>query len=1410
MDNAELGRLSPEQLQKLAGVIAEAKSLTSQQEEIIEKVLSGEEDIGKLRIAYLNEYFDSYSRNLDLIARKCSRLHDTFLVLDEHAQKSLEAFKDSREKKPPKTDKTKKPDSTPLKDNSSAKDTTGGASNKPSGKSAAEKTLLAAAKDIKEILKTLKTLKQTSDTATPFEVTINLNQETSTTGSKATEVNNLNATTTSLQDTINKYSTLTPVTTPGMSVSVPQDDKTGIAIEELLKETKKTNTYTTAQEILSELQGGFKNIRPLHSYSTPGEGTDADVTGEHGRDIPAGTPPIAPDISTSTPAITTTETTALPESVDVTVRTLVSEESLKALRAETLDQILDKIDRVKLQEVEIAAQREINAKRHVSRLLSAAEETHTALLSLEIARTRTEEELETKRVEFRLSKIKEVVDAELASQHLMDELNTQLDYAKNAAGRKELGQLRAEHAAAVEQLKSLEELKAKMAERRQALEFEAMAKNHGKLLARDAAAIEKQLSKEFSTKKKQLDELTAERFEKEKQIRELAELKKLNPNIALAIEKDLANRRAELEYEARSRNNGILLAEEAQNIEKQLREEYQLKEDLLKKFAEKSIIQDRLDLLKQYESELASTIEQQMADMRAELEAEARATNSGRLSAEDSERIEAQIQAKFPLTEDQINELAATQQVEKSFRDQIPYGSQLLDATKAKEIVQEESKLRKELGRELTEEERKNIKKQAEEKYKLDEKNKKKLIALQNKADEEARKADIEATDRKIESAMKLGELSKEDNLLSRMKTLKSIVDSAPEGQESKAALAVALKAISSLMAQLESKIDSIASYQGDIDTRLQGSDNKQSSGSYWKQLTKDMMSVGAVTPFFKQEDFANNIKELVNKGISFDLKQRAFLMTIQEKIANTFNVADGTLLRLIRIQQEDSTAGRLGMESALNSFLNEMYETSEYLSDVAASVRSSLEEMESLMGGAAATEVEYQVQKWMGSLYSVGMSQSAVTNIANALGQIASGQVDALTNGGTGNLLVMAANDAGLSIAEILTEGLDAQNTNKLLQATVNYLAEIAASSKNNNVVQQQLANVFGVKASDLRAATNLTSTGTTNDIFGSIKTYDNLLKQLNDMAGSMASRTSLGEMMTNIWENGQYTLASSMANNPVAYLLYKMAGLLEDTTGGISLPFLNVMGFGVDLETTVADLMRVASMSAGVLGSIGPMISGLASSFSGRAMLSTMGIGSGSGLAVTPRGGDGVGGGGGAGGGGLTGGGAATTSGSGFVGNSSGSDIQQSTMQEANDSKKQQMIEAKEEAETNQVDILNSYVIKIYSLLDEVAHGNRSLNVKVAGYGLIGTNSSGAQGGVNGLNNANSNTNNAFNNGTSNSGISGNGGSTGGWSDNGYSSGSNGGTDNFGGSTSGGSVNSGNSAGASTSVNLGGWTMM
>ena len=660
-----------------------------------------------------------------------------------------------------------------------------------------------------------------------------------------------------------------------------------------------------------------------------------------------------------------------------------------------------------------------------------------------------------------------------------------------------------------------------------------------------------------------------------------------------------------------------------------------------------------------------------------------------------------------------------------------------LEERRIKDIAKKERQLKRELNRELTAEEKARVVARANEAYKLDQKNLDKITKERKEREEKERRKEQGKANRKAIDEAVTAPLSKENPLTDRIKTLYNVGRDEDGNRGFGTSMLVAITALSSLIKQLELKVDEIASYKSFFDTRLQGSSNITYFGSYWDQIIKDMTGIGAINPYFKQQDFANNIKALVDVGIAFDLEQRAFLATISDKIANTFEVTDGTLLRLVRIQQEDSTAGRLGMEAVLNSFLNNMYENTEYLKKVADGVRASLEEMESLMSGAEATEVEYQVQKWLGSLYSVGMSQDAVNRISTALGQIGAGQIEGLTSGGAGNLLIMAANDAGISIADILTNGLDASQTNELLQASVNYLAELAESSKDNQVVQQQLANVFGVKASDLRAASNITLPGSTAQVYKNSLTYDNMIAKLIAMADSMGSRTSVGEQMANIWANGQYTLAGSLASSPISYLIYKSASLLEETTGGISLPFINVSGFGVDLNTTVADLMRVGALAGSLFSNIGPIISGLGNSFSGRSMLNELGIKSESRLEITPRGtGDNLL--------GSRGGGDRTTSGSGYVGNGSGSDIKNSTMQEAEDSKKQLMIEAKEEAETNQVDVLNTTVLKIYELLDDVAHGNSSFKVQVEGYGLTKAGNangrSGAQGGVSALGSAGS----------------------------------------------------------------------
>lgn len=160
---------------------------------------------------------------------------------------------------------------------------------------------------------------------------------------------------------------------------------------------------------------------------------------------------------------------------------------------------------------------------------------------------------------------------------------------------------------------------------------------------------------------------------------------------------------------------------------------------------------------------------------------------------------------------------------------------------------------------------------------------------------------------------------------------------------------------------------DQTAGYRSKVDTRLQGSTSNSKAGlqnSYWQKMTLDISSYVGMSPLVKQTEVLNKLASMIDSGISYNVEQRAFLDTISDKIATTFNATDATLLKLVRIQQQDTTAARLGMESALTAFLNNMYETTEYMSEAASGIRVSLYEASALMGARGATEFEYQVQK--------------------------------------------------------------------------------------------------------------------------------------------------------------------------------------------------------------------------------------------------------------------------------------------------------------------------------------------------------------------------------------------------------------------------------------------------------------
>ena len=513
-------------------------------------------------------------------------------------------------------------------------------------------------------------------------------------------------------------------------------------------------------------------------------------------------------------------------------------------------------------------------------------------------------------------------------------------------------------------------------------------------------------------------------------------------------------------------------------------------------------------------------------------------------------------------------------------------------------------------------------------------------------------------------------------------------------------AIGAAANAMGAYAYGLKSTIEEIASYRGRIDTRLQG----LRSGSSWDAINKSITGIAGISPFLKQSDIAKKVDQMVSQGIAFNVEQRAALDVMKDKIANTFEATNTTLLRLVRIQQQDTTAGRLGMESALTAFLNNMYQTTEYMGQIANSIKGNLEEAMSLMTGENALSFEYQIQKWLGSLYSTGMSQEAVSGLGGVLGKLAAGQLEGITQGGQGNLVIMAANNAGLNIADILNNGLNSQTTNQLLDSMVDYLAKIYDQAGESKVIQQQIASVYGMTASDLKAAVNLSRSRSA--VARSGLSYDDAINRLYSMAGTMRQRASVSELLSNAFSNFQYTMAAGIANDPASYAIYSIGSLLQDTVGGINIPSFSVFGTGVDLNTTFANLMMSGALGASLVGGIGKIISaGGGGGFTGRGILDALKVREGS---YVTRG---------------TGTSLATTAGLSYsesgaiIGNTAGSDIQSKTMTDANDSAQAQLAEAVDTTNETKLSEVYTEVVNIYQLLQDIANGSYTLSVDVVG---------------------------------------------------------------------------------------------
>ena len=441
-------------------------------------------------------------------------------------------------------------------------------------------------------------------------------------------------------------------------------------------------------------------------------------------------------------------------------------------------------------------------------------------------------------------------------------------------------------------------------------------------------------------------------------------------------------------------------------------------------------------------------------------------------------------------------------------------------------------------------------------------------------------------------SAMMEEDDEKRKEMTARAKTEAKAAIRAENQAKILAGLASAVEDIKKKMnTAVDDAMKNISTYMPVLDSRLQG------SGKSYETISDMLKNNLTTSPYVSQVKVLENISEAVKQGVAYNVEQRAFLNTLSDRMASTFDAFDKNLTRLIRLQQADTTAARLGLEASMTQFLNQRFSDTSYLSDVYDTVSSALVDANSQMTRNESVAFEYTVQKWLGSLYSLGMSDSFISKVAEGINYLGTGNVEALAgNENLQTLMAMSASRAGLPYADLLTGGMNANTTNKLLESMVGYLKEIAETSE-NQVVKSAYGNIFGLSMSDMRALTNLTGSDI-RSISGTSLSYKGAMKSFNEQLGLVASRTSISSMIENLFNNAIYSLGSNIAENPASYVLWKVANMITEATGGIHIPAVSVLGNMVDLSSfTVEGIMKSGIVGASSLSLIGQIINSLGS---------------------------------------------------------------------------------------------------------------------------------------------------------------------------------------------------------------------
>ena len=379
---------------------------------------------------------------------------------------------------------------------------------------------------------------------------------------------------------------------------------------------------------------------------------------------------------------------------------------------------------------------------------------------------------------------------------------------------------------------------------------------------------------------------------------------------------------------------------------------------------------------------------------------------------------------------------------------------------------------------------------------------------------------------------------------------------------------------IRKFVGQLDGGIEVYTRDVGRYNARMTGAGLTSTFLAASKMISTNLGLTGVAS----QKETVENLKKLADLGVAYNIEQRAFLQSIAEDIAGTFDAFDSNLLRIIRLQQADTTASRLGMKADMVQMFNQLYQDTSYMNNTYENVMANLIDSTSQMTRNQSIEFEYNVQKWLGSLSSLGISNEAINSITTGINYLASGNAAGLANNSAlSTLFGLSASRAGLDLGKLLTGGMTGETVNALLESMVRYLKQIA-EGENNLVVKQAFGNVLGLSMADFRAIYNMTESNI-KTIANATTTYDQTRSILTQRIGKLRFTIPLSEQINTMMENISLGTAEGIANNPILLTTWMVNKQIEEATGGINIPA--IMGNDINANLNQLASLAIAGMS-------------------------------------------------------------------------------------------------------------------------------------------------------------------------------------------------------------------------------------